>query len=288
MESGFTPQDSVETTGAVDGSLLPGGREPETERGTGREPQEPNGEMENKVVELGVFAIGLGLIGAALMAYMVYLEKPRNDNQWIQAVGAWVIAGGFVFLGMATLVFRSEGMVRATQFVLCALIALSAAMSFNPFSILIAAGVIYLIVKTAKQAVKQISRHVPTDSTPRATETTPKEGESKPEESRRKATESPAGDFRTAPVELSAETRCPSPTPECEDVYSGGVASDERLHPDLRHLSTDALYRKLLNMVGGISSRAESLIAFEAETRKGSNRHVCIAWAIERLWDDRR
>lgn len=111
--------------------------------------------MENKVAELGVFTIGLGLIGAALLGYTAYLEPPRDAAE-TSLVAGLLIPGVLVLLGSLTLLLREEFLVRATHVLLIAGWLLGAVLSLNPIGILIAIGAAYLVTKTANQAVEQI------------------------------------------------------------------------------------------------------------------------------------
>jgi len=69
-------------------------------------------------------------------------------------------------------------------------------------------------------------------------------------------------------------------------------AQDDRgmklVHPELRDLSQEALSRKLLNLVFGDQSRAAALIQYEKSRMDGLSERAYVAYAIERLWEDRK
>jgi hypothetical protein len=69
-------------------------------------------------------------------------------------------------------------------------------------------------------------------------------------------------------------------------------AQDDRgmksVHPELRDVSQEVLSRKLLNLVFGDQSRAAALIQYEKSRMDGLSERAYVAYAIERLWEDRR
>jgi hypothetical protein len=119
--------------------------------------------MENKSKELGIFTIGLGLIGALLTTYVVMAlagpapASPMHDGAAFRLAILMIPSIVFIASGIVVLAFPSRTTIKMVVALLTLALIADALLSFNPIKCLISFGVICLVWKTARQALSQLS-----------------------------------------------------------------------------------------------------------------------------------
>jgi uncharacterized membrane protein len=113
--------------------------------------------LENKSKELGVFTIGLGMIGALLTLYVVLaMSGPAQEGAILRLAILMIPSLVFVFAGIWVLAFPCRTTIRVVVGLLIVALIADALFSFNPIKCLISFGVACLVWKTARQAMEQL------------------------------------------------------------------------------------------------------------------------------------
>lgn len=110
--------------------------------------------IKGKTKELGIFAIGLGIICGALVLYMNHIfSAGESDNQLVVALA---IPAAFIAAGILTLLVRIKPMVIFTTSLIVVGFAIDLLLEFNSIKLLMTSAVIFLVLKTSGQALKEI------------------------------------------------------------------------------------------------------------------------------------
>jgi hypothetical protein len=113
--------------------------------------------LENKTKELGVFTIGLGMIGAVLTTYLVAISpEPTQNGAALRLAILMIPSMVFIFAGIWVLAFPCRTTIRVAVGLLTIALIFDALFSFNPVKCVISFGIGYLVWKTARQAMEQL------------------------------------------------------------------------------------------------------------------------------------
>ncbi len=114
--------------------------------------------MRSKVNDLGIFAIGIGLIGAAMSiwTYVLAQRDPTIDlSPSVLAVPLGICAT-FVVLGILTLTLKSRPVIMATMGLLVLGLVADLLLSLNVGKLVISGLIIWLVVKTGNEAMQEV------------------------------------------------------------------------------------------------------------------------------------
>lgn len=115
--------------------------------------------MRDKTRELGVFTIGIGIIFGALTVYVAMISQSPSGNATAFAVVVGLIPSSiFVLAGIYLLVIRSKMSVKFTKWIVTLAFVADALLSLNPIKWVVSAACLYLVWKTAGQAIEQLNR----------------------------------------------------------------------------------------------------------------------------------
>jgi hypothetical protein len=114
--------------------------------------------MRTKVQELGIFAIGIGILLAALLLWLMYATSPQPGRERSSVFPAVTlsICAICVVLGVLTLRLKSRLIIQLTVAVLILGFIAELLISFNVIKAIISACVIWLIIKTGREALKEV------------------------------------------------------------------------------------------------------------------------------------
>lgn len=115
--------------------------------------------MKSKVTELGVFAIGIGVLIAVVVLVVANSvlppQPPMSGPQLVLPLG---ICGAFIVLGALTLILKNRVIILITVALLVLGLVLDLAIGFNPIKLLISGAIIWLIIKTGKEAAQEVNK----------------------------------------------------------------------------------------------------------------------------------
>ncbi len=114
--------------------------------------------MQDKTRELGVFTIGIGLIFAALTAYVVITsQEPRQTVVAVALIVGMIPSAILILAGLCALVLRTPLAVRLTAGVVTLAFIADAILNLNPIRLIVSAACLYLVWRTAGQAIAQLN-----------------------------------------------------------------------------------------------------------------------------------
>jgi hypothetical protein len=113
--------------------------------------------LRDKTKELGVFTIGLGIIVAALFTFAAFV-LPSPSGQISPSRFAVVLAPSLVFVltGLYVLLIRTELSVDLARWIVTIAFAGQALLSFHLVNLIFSAVCLYLVWRTAGQAIQQL------------------------------------------------------------------------------------------------------------------------------------
>jgi hypothetical protein len=104
-----------------------------------------------------VFTIGIGLIFATLAAYVVMIsQSPTQAAVAVALIFGLIPSAILVLSGVCVLVLRRPLAVRLTAGVVTLAFIADALLSFNPIKLIVSAACLYLVWRTAGQAIAQL------------------------------------------------------------------------------------------------------------------------------------
>jgi hypothetical protein len=112
--------------------------------------------MQDKRRELGVFTIGIAIIFGGLAVYVAMISDGRGQQAPLAIAILLIPSLVLVLAGICVLVMRSALAVRMTAVIVTLTFLADAVMSLNPIKWLVSAACLYLVWKTARQAIAQL------------------------------------------------------------------------------------------------------------------------------------
>jgi hypothetical protein len=110
--------------------------------------------MQNKTLELAVFTIGLGLIASALIIYTQMISPYQGSL--LPIVIASVPGSILILAGLCLFFVRRKVAVQVVAWIVTVAFVADALLTLNPIKWIISAFCLYLIWRTAGQAIRQI------------------------------------------------------------------------------------------------------------------------------------
>lgn len=113
--------------------------------------------MKSKISDLGVFAMGFGVLFAALTLYLRFMLADSRNGASSRPLFVVLAPVAVLFVsGLLTYTLRNAATIVFTMIAVTLLFAGDALLSLHPIKLVVAAGCIGLVVSTGFQALKEV------------------------------------------------------------------------------------------------------------------------------------
>ena len=122
-----------------------------------RQPHHPFiGKLRNtkiQIDELAIFTIGLGVILAALVSWLLYASPPVPNRSTVLTVIPFAAAGLLVVLGLIVKYVRNMASIYAALAIISVMFLGDLLIGFNPIKVVISGAIVFMVIKVGRSAL---------------------------------------------------------------------------------------------------------------------------------------
>lgn len=115
-------------------------------------------EMKSKVTEVGIFAIGVGIVIATLTTFLVVQSTPPVANPQRNIAIGISMGSVYVILGVLVIAIRRKALIWTAVSVFGLLLLADVSMGFNVVKLLFSTGIFAVLYRGAKQAIFELEQ----------------------------------------------------------------------------------------------------------------------------------